>query len=290
MAMDTKVSDLLRLLEERLASIDRAELMTLLAAKSKHHHNYSINNLILAGIQLCRQQGKPFDLETFSNLELAPFPIWQKWRYRIKRGSKALNILVPFIKTKVNPEAEKRENGKDNKKRIVGFGIRSVFDISQTEKFTANDNALHRSVSTRTARIDYSDLISRIEAAGLRIVSVPLREGEGGHISSNVITINRNNSMEAKYCTLLHELSHYCLGHTAAGNNQERSVEELEAEATAFVVGNQLGIDIPAEFYIAAWAGDGQKIRKSLSRIERAAEKVSGIIGLNTMPASQAAA
>jgi len=278
--MNAKVSELLKLLEGRLATINRKELMSLLKAKSKHHRNYSFNNMILAGLQLCRRHGVEFSHEMFSNLWLAPFPIWQRWGYRIMQGERALGVLVPFmVKNKKKAAAVTSEHG-NVEKRIIGFGVKPVFDISQTERATANDDALHRRISKAVANISYDDLINRIEAAGLRVVSRPLREGEGGHISENVITLNSNNSIEARCCTLLHELAHHCLGHTVAGNTQERSVEELEAEATAFVVGNQVGIDIPSEFYIAAWGGDGSKIRKSLSHIERAVEKVWYIIGL----------
>ncbi|OQA78677.1 MAG: hypothetical protein BWY32_01870 [bacterium ADurb.Bin243] len=282
MDMDTRVTDLLKLLEERLAKIDRDELMKLFAARIKYHHSYSFNNMFLAGIQLCRQHGRLFDLDIFSTLWLAPFTIWNKWGYHVKRGAKALNILVPFMaKKKAAQQSKNAEENEWHEKKVVGFGIRAVFDVSQTEKLSANEDALHRRTTISAAHTGFEELIRQVEAAGLRVLSAPLRECEGGHISGNVITLNINNTVEARYCTLLHETAHYCLGHLNAGNFNERSVEELEAESCAFVIGANLGIDIPSQFYIASWNGDGKTIRKSLARIDAAVKKMMAIFEIS---------
>lgn len=279
--MNTKVQDLLKQLEERMAKINRVELMGLLIARTKHHHNYSISNMLIAGMQLCRQQGRSFDLETFSNLWLAPFPVWTKWQYRIQRGARALDILTP-IKYKREKNRIEIDHDKVNEKEDynVFFVTRPVFDVSQTEKPVKNDNMLHRQTSIITSSLSFTDLLSRVHAAGIKVEFLPLKEDTGGHIAGNTITINANNTTEAQYGTLLHELGHYCLGHTSANRIQSRSVEELEAEATAYVIGNQLGVEIPSEFYIAAWNADGKAITKSLGNIDRAVREAGRILKL----------
>lgn len=284
--MNERVNELLKTLEERLSKIDRSELMGLLMGRAKHHHSYSLNNLLLAGLQLCRQQNRSFDLEVFSNLWLAPFPIWQRWGYRILRGSKALNVLTPFIAKKKIAIATEDHEAADNAeaayhKKLVCFAIKPVFDVSQCEKLAPNASAPHRPTAMKNIRLGYPSLIARIEASGLRVVTLPLREDIGGYINGGVITVNRNNSEPARYCTLLHELAHQVHDHASCRNKENEAIQEIEAEATAYVIGNQLGIDIPSEFYISAWGADGQKIRKSLSKIDRAVRRISEILGLS---------
>lgn len=290
MCMTKTVKDLLCQLEERLAKIDRMELIKLLVARTKQHHSYSFNNTLLAGLQLARQQGKNFDIDTFTNLWLAPRSAWERWGYDVKKDAHALDILVPYTinirnGAKIGPVIEV-----ENYKRIMGFGIKSIFDVSQTEKRADNENALHRRLDSTSARIGYTELVDRLETAGFRIMSKPLREDVGGYIEDNVITVNSNNSQSSRFVTLLHEYGHSLLSHTKAKNRLDRSIEELEAEAVAFVLGHKLGVDIPSEFYICSWGGDGPKIRKSLSRIDRAVREAEKIIGLShTLPERMAA-
>ena len=279
--MNSKVQDLLKQLEERMAKINRDELMSLLIARTKHHHNYSFSNMIIAGMQLGRQQGRDFCLDVFANLWLAPFPVWNKWGYRIQRGAKALDILTPI---KYKREKKTNETTTNSEHEAEGFNVffvtRPVFDVSQTEKPVKNDNKLHRQVALGTTSLSFTDLLSKIHNAGLKVEFLPLKEDTGGHISGNTITVNANNTTEAQYGTLLHELGHYCLGHTSANRIQSRSVEELEAEAVAFILGDQFGIEIPSEFYIAAWNKDGHAITKSLGNIDRAFKAALKLLGM----------
>jgi len=280
--MNSKVQDLLKQLEERMAKINRTELMSLLIARTKHHHNYSFSNTIIAGMQLCRQQGRDLDLGVFSNLWLAPFPVWNKWGYRVQRGARALDILTPIKYRREKKQTEPIQRIESEAADYnVFFVTRPVFDVSQTEKPIKNDNKLHRQVALVKASLSFTDLLSKIHNVGLKVEFLPLKEDTGGHISSNTITVNANNTTEAQYGTLLHELGHYCLGHTTAKRTQSRSIEELEAEATAFVIGNQLGVEIPSEFYIAAWNGDGRAITRSLGNIDRAAKTALKLLGID---------
>lgn len=277
--MMENVKDLLRQLEERLAKVDRVELMKLLVARTKHHHSYSFNNTFLAGLQLARQQEKNFDIDTFTNLWLAPRSVWENWGYTVKKDARALDILVPYTTSIRNSTESGATVASDNYKRIKGFGVKPIFDVSQTEKKDDNDNAPHRHTDLSTARISYVDLVNRLEAGGFRIISKPLREDVGGYIEENIITVNSNNSQSARFATILHELGHSLLSHTKVKKRLDRSIEELEAEAVAFVLGHKLGIEIPSEFYICSWGGDGKKIRRSLSKIDRAAREAEKIIG-----------
>ncbi len=78
--------------------------------------------------------------------------------------------------------------------------------------------------------------------------------------------------------TLAHELAHALLH----AGFEDRSLAELEAESTAYVVCRQLGID-SGEYsfgYVATWAGGGEPavvaVRASCGRIQKAAAAILG--------------
>lgn len=282
--MKAEISEILKQLEERMARVDREELLGLLVARTKHHHNYSLNNMLLAGFQLCEQQGRDFCFEVFTNMWLAPFPVWNRWGYKIRKGSKALSILIP-IKYKRQPKTRKTvqesqisDQVKDENRYYVYFTTRCVFDVSQTEKPGSNENAVHRELSLDHVKLSFQELLLRVLTVGIKVEFLPLNEDTGGYIAGNTITINSYNSAEAQYGTLLHEIGHYCLRHTAAQGKYDRSIEELEAESTAYVLGKMLGIEIPSELYIAAWSKNSKAVMKSLGNIDKAVKSAVGML------------
>lgn len=283
--MKLTVKEILKNLEERLANIDRSALVKLLSVRARRHHNYSLNNLITAGIQLATRKGEAFSFEALSDLDLAPFTVWQRWGYRITRGERALSILAPIkIKKKrdIAANAELAEHGlvddvkneigddKNSRGSILVFVPRPVFDVSQCERISPNPNMPHRQITEQILPIQFISLIQRIRDHGLAVEFLPLRENTGGYLQADRIVVNKNNTPEAQYATLLHELAHYCLGHGAGLSRKDLAVAELEAEATAFTVANYFGITVPSEFYIAAWGGDGAAVRKSMGDVDRA--------------------
>ena len=87
---------------------------------------------------------------------------------------------------------------------------------------------------------------------------------------------------------MAHELAHEIL-HWAPGGGRPvepgwydkhtRSVKEIEAESTAAVVLGAWGLDYTASpMYLAAWQGDGKKVRESMSSIVKASKDILGHI------------
>ena len=254
---------------------------------------YSLNNLVSAGIQIAARRGESFSFDILSDLWLAPFPTWQRWGYRINRGERAISILAPIkVKKKrdIAADAELAEHGlvggveneadEDKRSRgsIMVFVPRPVFDISQTERISPNANMPHRQIGGGILPIQFISLIQRIRDHGLTVEFASLRENTGGYLQSERIVVNKNNTPEAQYATLLHELAHYTLGHSAGIQRKDLAIAELEAEATAFTVASYFGITLPSEMYISAWGGNGAAIRKSIGRIDQAARKMLDIL------------
>ena len=297
--MKLSVKEILKNLEERLANIDRSALVKLLSVRAaRRHHNYSLSNLITAGIQLAARKGESFSFDMLSDLWLAPFPVWQHWGYRIARGEKAISILAPIrIKKKrdIAADSELAEHGlvggvenevsdeKPSHGSILVFVPRPVFDISQTEKIAPNANMPHRQIVEQVLPIQFIALIQRIRDHGLTVDFLSLRETVGGYLEGARIVVNKNNTPEAQYATMLHELAHHCLGHDANLSRKDRAIEELEAEATAFTVAAFYGITLPSELYISCWGHDGAAVRKSIGRIDQACRKMLEILKADTI-------
>jgi len=291
--MKLTVKEILKNLEERLANIDRSALLKLLAIRARHHHSYSLNNLVAAGIQIAARRGESFSFDMLSELWLAPFPIFQKWGYRINRGERAISILAPIkVKKKrdITSDVAIAEHGlagdfidetvddKQSRGSILVFVPRPVFDISQTERISPNANMPHRQVVEQVQPIQFISLVQRIRDHGLTVDFLSLREHTGGYLLGDRIVVNKNNSPESQYGTLLHELAHHTLGHGSGLPRKELAVAELEAEATAFTVAAFYGITLSSEMYISAWGGNGAAIRKSIGRIDQAARKMLEIL------------
>ena len=162
------------------------------------------------------------------------------------------------------------------------FVPRPVFDVSQCERISPNPNMPHRQITEQVLPIQFIGLVQRIRDHGLTVDFLSLREQTGGYLEGARIVVNKNNTPEAQYATLLHELAHHCLGH-GAGPRKDRAIEELEAEATAFTVASYFGITVPSEFYIAAWGGDGAAVRRSIGRIDQACRKILEILKVDTI-------
>lgn len=301
--MKMTVKEILKNLEDRLANIDRSALVKLLSVRARHHHCYSLNNLITAGIQLAARKGESFSFDQLSDLWLAPYPTWQRWGYRITLGERALSVLAPIrIKKKrdIAAEAELAEHGlvddveneadenKPSRGSIMVFVPRPVFDITQTERISPNANMPHRQIVDQVLPIQFISLVQRIRDHGLTVEFLPLRENTGGYLEGARIVVNKNNTPEAQYATLLHELAHHCLGHGAGLPRKDLAITELEAEATAFTVAAFYGITFPSEMYIAAWGGDGAAVRKSIGHIDQAVRKVFEILKVNVVGADAA--
>jgi len=87
------------------------------------------------------------------------------------------------------------------------------------------------------------------------------------------IRIEARNDPVQRLKTLAHELAHALLHQCVT----DRALAELEAESTAYVVCQSLGLDTGGYSfgYVATWAGGGEqaiaKIKASCARIQKAA-------------------
>lgn len=219
-------------------------------------HNYSIHNIILAWAQ------KPdFTL-------LAGYKAWQKHKRQVKRGSHAIRLLAP-IKKRI-----KDENDEDIY-IIKGFIPVSVFDYDQTEgeELTVGCSDLIQG--------DYS-FDKLVKACPIPVVLKNLGLSNG-RTDGSMIWISPRDNEAAMVGTLLHEWSHCFLGHCENSGiiyeDDNRSVHEIEAEATSYIVSSFLGLDNKkSKFYIGSFSGDKNKLKGRGKKIISTAESIIRLI------------
>ncbi len=232
-------------------------------------HDYSITNMMLFLIQGLHEP-------------VASMKRWNDLGRQVLKGSHAKEVIVPVlinepesnspefggIKTEDEPIDQKRERVA----RLIGFKVvRAVFGVSDTE-----------GKDLPPVPTPEWDLQKALDKLGIR--EVPFESTSGntqGHshgleFAINPVAVNRNK-------TVYHELGHIVLGHTMPHQHDEyelhRGLMEFEAEATSYLVMNELELmdeetASHSRGYIKHWLQDEQPPDKSIQRVFKGAEAI----------------
>jgi hypothetical protein len=157
---------------------------------------------------------------------VATYKRWQAIGRQVLKGSKAKEIIRPVIIHEENDQGEREA-------KLLGFkAVRCIFTLSQTE---GND--------LPPVQLPEWDLATALATLGIRQVPFDLLEGNtqgyshGRDIAINPVAVDRTG-------TLMHELGHVVIGHTApeqvAEYRTHRGVMEFQAEATLYLTMNEL--------------------------------------------------
>lgn len=248
----------------------------------RNFHNYSFGNSMLALWQMRMRDIKVGPI--------APYKGWQKKGRQVKRGAKAISLLMPVKMTK---KVKNEETGEDEL-RSVTFGKfiarPNWFALSQTyvpcSACRGKGGKVGTSPSTdKTCEVckgsgenpnapeyvngDVPNFDFDLALKTLKIVEVPFEIIEGntmGYAQRNEIAVNPLD--EHKAATRFHEIAHIMLGHTKDGAKvieevtRVKSLKEVEAEAVALLCLSALGIP-GAEFcrsYIQGWLRGAESI------------------------------
>ena len=225
--------------------------------QSRFHH-YSFGNVLLIAAQ-CHEATR-----------VAGFNAWRKLNRFVRKGEKAIWVLAPMVYK--NADAEDGENDRV----IRGFKFVPVFDIAQT------DGEELPSICNRLEGDDpkgrYAQLVTVAQSIGFTVEVHEFNGSANGDCchAEHRIRVETTNTPAQRVKTLAHELAHALL-HESYDN---RALAELEAESTAYVVCQTLGID-SGDYsfgYVATWAGDGEQaiagIRASCDRIQKSAAAI----------------
>ena len=251
-------SDLVDKLTNGIANLaNSASWQNYLRAQSRFQ-DYSFNNTMLIA-QQCPEATK-----------VAGFRTWLRLGRHVTRGEKAIWIVAPVIY---------RDSAKENEsesRSIRGFRYVPVFDISQTEGDELPEACAKLDGQEPTGC--YQALVNVAISHGFRVEDLSLPTGINGLCShkKRTIQIEIANSSAQRVKTLAHELTHALLHE----NEDDRQLAELEAESTAYVICQALGID-SGDYsfgYVTLWAGGSieaiAKIRISAERIQKTAATI----------------
>lgn len=224
-------------------------------------HDYSITNMLLF-----RMQGIHEPVASFSR--------WKALGRHVVRGARAKEVIVPvLIKEPAEPgEGETLEEKRERVARLIGFKlVRGVYALSDTD-----------GKEPQVIPVPGWDLATALDKLGIREVAFDNTNGNlqgwssGTEFAINPIAVNRNK-------TVYHELGHIVLGHTIPHHFEEyqahRGIMEFQAEATAYLVMNELELmdDETASHsrgYIRHWLGEEQPPDQAIRQVFTAADRI----------------
>jgi len=221
-------------------------------------HRYSFNNVLLIAAQ--RHEAT----------QVAGFNAWRKLNRFVRKGETAIWVLAPMVYKNAGPEEGETE------KVVRGFKFVPVFDVAQTDgeelptickRLAGDDPAGH-----------YTTLLAVARSIGFSVEDHEFggsTNGDCNH-SEHRIRVEARNAPAQRVKTLAHEIAHALLHE----DFEDRALAELEAESTAYVVCQALGVE-SSDYsfgYVATWAGGGEqaigKIKASCERVQKTAAAI----------------
>jgi len=232
-------------------------------------HDYSFANTRLIWTQALARG--------FTPTRVAGYRTWQQLGRQVRRGERGLQILAPVIR-KVTVETD--EEGAKEQRRVVGFRVVHVFDISQTDGEPLPE--ITAAVVEGDLPSQWSRITELIGEAGFDLQMANLdRLGDANGITDwqrRDVVIRADLPGAQRFKTAVHELAHIRLHEpTSEGRPNCRGIVEVEAESVAYMVCAALGIDsagysLPC---VASWSGgDLDKVAATANRVIGCARSV----------------
>ncbi|MBR3314248.1 MAG: hypothetical protein IKG18_08935 [Atopobiaceae bacterium] len=227
-------------------------------------HDYSLNNSVLIAMQMPEAT------------RVASYRSWQRdFGRHVKRGERGIEVLVPMVvKSKLGNDEQATQDDEENaeRKRLLGFKVGHVFDVSQTEGEPLPEIASQVSADVN----DFDSLMGAIEA----VSSYPIEVVDGLAPETNglfsrrmgYIAVRKGMPEGQTVKTALHELAHSVMHDANAEELPDRSMREVQAESVAYAVSASLGLDTSGYSfgYVASWAvGKTDEEMRACMRIVR---------------------
>jgi antirestriction protein ArdC len=234
----------------------QSEALTAYLQAIGRFHRYSLHNVLLISLQ------KP------NASYVAGFRTWNELGRFVRKGEKGIMILAPIVRGKTDSEEEQNETPRT----VAGFRAAYVFDISQTD-----GKELPRIGIVAGEPREYGDRLRQFAAAnGIAVeYSKDIAPARGTSYGGR-ITLLLGQSPAEEFSTLAHELAHELLHRGDRRASTSKRTRETEAEATAFVVCEAVGLETGSAAcdYIQLWNGDVEVLTESLGYIQQAASQM----------------
>ncbi|QDT53894.1 hypothetical protein Pan44_19200 [Caulifigura coniformis] len=233
-------------------------------------HQYSFGNCILIALQ------KP------DATHVAGFQRWKQLGRFVKSGERGIAILAPmaFRKKQTDDAAQESTvdespeegNEKSTRRRVRGFKLAFVFDVSQTDGKPLPEFA--------TISGDPGEKLQRLEAVihghGISLSYEGIDNGALGVSEGGRIRVLPSLSQAETFSVLAHELAHELLHRGERRKETTKTIRETEAEAVAFVVCHASGVDsrTRSSDYIRLYNGDKELLQQSLEQIQKVSTSI----------------
>jgi len=220
-------------------------------------HGYSMGNQMLAYTQLATR-----------NMGLSPLATYKRWSElgrQVKKGEKAIALVMPVTINKKDGAGEKTGES------FQWFTLKNNwFSLDQTDGDAYNPEPVNPAW-------DKVKALETLQITEIRFEN-PNGNSQGYAIGKN-IAINPVAALPHK--TRFHELAHVVLGHTAenAMHDDDRTpkdIREVEAESVAYILCSVLDLPglVESRGYIQSWLSGAEITDKSAQRIFGAADKI----------------
>jgi len=234
-------------------------------------HGYSFNNVALIMAQ------RP------ETTRVAGFQTWKGMERFVKKGETGIRIMVPY-KAKIEREDD------DPLYVVRGFGVGTVFDISQTDgKPLPEGPAVKEPGGGHEQAERIKNALTRYALeSGVTIVRDHKNNQRGyWHPLWREIGIRADLTGISEAKTLAHEVAHFLADHRG---NVARDDAENVAESAAYVTLMHRGIDTGdySFGYIAGWAKDMTVFRRNVSEVQKISHRMIAIVGDDCPPSEEA--
>lgn len=220
-------------------------------------HNYSVNNQLLVVYQLISR-----------DMQIRPIATFNKWKElgrSVKKGEKALKMLVPYF---VKKEEENEETF------LRGFSVKNLwFTLEQTQ-----GEDLEEKQVTKAPKIDINAIMKHFG-----ITEIPFNHVDGnmqGYAIPKDKKIAINPLATNKKMTLYHEVGHVVMGH--AETDLTRPQKEFEAEFFCYMLleyESEQELQEYCKGYIQSWVDKHEVKSSSIMKVLAKVDEVLKIKG-----------
>lgn len=261
--MDEKMLKLKNGIDEKIEDFlqNSEELKRFIAFRKNNFYDYSIRNTILI-----YKQNPNATL-------VAGIKKWNELGYKVKKGSRAISILVPLIRNIIKDGKEKEE--------VYGYRQVNVFDKSQVE---ATENAVEipnidvEMKMSKEFKYTPMKLYRAVKKCVEQYVPIELKktffnEEISGQTDGKTIYIKKSNNRIDMAGVMIHEFIHYNC-HFDNKEKISKSRAEIEAELGALIFGTHFDLDVSGTYKYLSSYRRGVDIEKSFEKVLGIMEKV----------------
>ena len=227
-------------------------------------HKYSYHNILLI---LCQQPNASL-VAGYTPQKVVRINKWKKLNRFVRKGEKGIAILAP------RPYEKKRldnQTGEEVTEKGIYFRTVYVFDIKQTDGEPLPEEPVWINKGDGGQELiayfmEYADQLN---------TTVVTKDLTAQGISGlGIIELKEGMTPLGQASTLAHEFAHELMHPKELRTADRRKINELEAEAVAFVVLDHFGYKINSPNYIALHEGNREKLLACLKRISDTAQEL----------------